>query len=143
MRSDLIKRIQRAVAIDPQHPPVVPLKEYFEGNTQEDCIAPNQVGSSRPGLAELYQIFSDIEARSNVQAVLVGIHDEWAEALKYEDIWPAAENVHILSSARLSEVEQWISGLAADGVVKGWPYGKHSDAPETYPGFDVYTVCWD
>ena len=143
MRKELIERIQRAVAVDPAHPPVVPLKEYFDENTQEDCIAPNQVGYGRPSLAELYRVFSDIETRSDVQTVLVGIHGDWEESLKYEDVWPAAENVHILSSAKLSDVEKWVSGLAADGVVKGWPYGKHNDAPDTNPGFNVYTVCWD
>lgn len=139
----LVEIIQAAVEFDDSVPPVVGLDEYFAGNTQEDCIAPNQVGYGRPSLAAMYEVFRAIQSRADVQAVLVGIHDDWIEARDCPDVWPAAENVHILTSASRSEVEKWIEGLAADGIVKGWPYGKHPLAPEPAAGCVVFTVCWD
>jgi hypothetical protein len=62
---------------------VVTLDEYFTGNTDEECVAPNQVGYARPALAELYARFKAIQQKSNVQAVLMGIHGDWTESLKY------------------------------------------------------------
>jgi hypothetical protein len=127
---------------DSNAPPVVTLDEYFIGNAVEDSIAPNQVGYGRPALAELYARFKEIQEKPSVQAVLVGIHDDWTEALKYPDVWPTAENVHIYTTASAREVEGWIEGLAADGAIKGWPYGAPS-APTPRPGYKVFTVCWD
>lgn len=143
MRAQLIEKIQGLVEEDDSVPPVVELDEYFLGNTQEDCIAPNQVGYGRPELADLYRALKAIRERPNVQAVFVGIHDDWVEALEHNDVWPAAENIHIYTSAKRSDVEQWISNFAADGVIKGWPYGKHPSAPEPQNGYTVYSVCWD
>jgi hypothetical protein len=42
MRQQLIEKIQRLVAEDNRAPAVVELDEYFDGNTQEDSIAPNR-----------------------------------------------------------------------------------------------------
>jgi predicted SnoaL-like aldol condensation-catalyzing enzyme len=142
-REALLATIQAQAALDPETPPVVTLDEYFADNRDEECIAPNQVGDGRPILADFYSHFQRIQAQSNVQIVLVGIHGDWVEALKYPDMWPAAENIHIYTSASADEVEEWISGLAADGAGEGWPYGKHPAAPEPTPGFKVITVYWD
>jgi len=143
MRAELIEKIRSLVAASAASPPVVELDEFFDGNTQEDSIAPNQVGDGRPGLAELHSALKTIRARQDVQAVLVGIHDDWVEAIEHDDVWPAGDNIYIYTSARRSEVEGWIAGLASDGVVKGWPRGKHPAAPEPQPGHTVYAICWD
>jgi hypothetical protein len=119
MRAQLIQKIRSLVAQSSIAPPVMELDDYFAGNTQEDAIAPNQIGDGRPGLADLYATLKAIRDRQDVQAVLVGIHDDWVAALEDEDIWPAGDNVYIYTSARRSVVEGWIAGLAADGVVRG------------------------
>ncbi len=143
MRSQLIQKIHSLVALDGSAPPVVGLDEYFSDNHQEDCIAPNQVGYGRPSLAEPYASLKAIASRKDVQTVLVSIHDDWVEAIKYEDVWPAGDNVHIYTSASRSEVEQWTTEFAADGVIKGWPRKKHLAAPESLSGYTVYSICWD
>src|SRR5688572_25162178 len=99
MREQLLAEIESQVEVNPHIPPVVGLDEYFSGNTDEACIAPNQVGYGRPALAELYVKFKGIEKRADVQAVLVGIHPDWAEAKDCPEVWPSAENVHIYTSA--------------------------------------------
>ena len=142
-RDTLLAKIQAQYDEDSESPPVVTLDEYFIGNTDEDSIAPNQVGYGRPALAELYTRFREIQEKPSVQAVLVGIHGDWTEALKCTDVWPAAENLHIYTTASAREVEAWVEGLAADGVIKGWPYGAHPSAPTPRPGYKVFTVCWD
>src|SRR4051794_37386983 len=104
-------------------PPVVTLDSFFEDNGDEYSIAPNQWGYGRPALATMYQTFKAIAARSDVQAVLVGLHDDWNDEAWAERI-PPAENVHIYTSAGQGEVEEWVAELRSDGVIEGWPYGK-------------------
>ena len=74
--------------------------------------------------------------------MLVGLHQEWCE---HDDasVFPPAENVHILTTASKKEVESWIAGMEADGVVAGWPYGKPANAPEPSAPYAVLSVCWD
>jgi hypothetical protein len=144
-RKSLLKRIQRAVARAGDHPPVVGLEEYFEGNDQEDSIAPNQEGYGRPSLAELYRRFKEIKQRADVQTVLVSIHDDWEEALDSDEVWTAADCIHIYTSASEPEVEQWIEGMEADGIIAGWQRGrgKHPQAPQPLPKNQIFTVVWD
>jgi len=60
----------------------IPLEDYFEGNTQEESIAPNQVGFGRPSLERMYEILKAIRARPDVQTVVVGLHPDWREAMQ-------------------------------------------------------------
>lgn len=127
-------------------PPVVGLDLYFAGNTDEDSIAPNQWGYGRPPIAQLYAMFRQIAARPEVEKVLVGLHQDWCDydaAEVAEKRFPPAENVHIFTSASQEEVEGWIAGMEADGVIPGWPYGKPGNAPEPSNGYTVLSVCWD
>jgi len=123
-------------------PPVVDFHLYFEGNHEEECIAPNKWGHGRPPIAELYARFREIAAMRNVERVLVGLHPEWNDE-DYADSYPPAENVHIFTTASKSEVEVWLEGLACDGVVKGWPYGRPKNAPDPAKGNVIYSICWD
>src|SRR5262249_3625496 len=94
MREQLIARLKSA---DPtsDSPPVVSLEDYFEGNTQEDSIAPNQIGFGRPSLERMYEILKAIKARPDVQTVVVGLHPDWTEAMNHPDVWPAGDHIHI------------------------------------------------
>ena len=109
--------------------PVVTLDEYFDGNAREDSIAPNQWGYGRPTLREIHAHFQAIARRPDVQGVYVGLHQDWGMALECDD-WPAAENIHVISSATQADAERWLEGLEADGLITGWPYGKHAAGPE-------------
>lgn len=142
-RKILLEKLVVLDSIDEDHFPVVTLDEYFIGNTQEDSIAPNQWGDGRPSIKEIYARFKEVEARDDVQGVFVGLHQDWGESLN-DDTWPAAENIHIFSSAPQEVADQWVAGLEADGIGDdGWPYGKHRATPELPAGFKVYTVYWD
>jgi hypothetical protein len=142
-RKALLEKIKKLDAIDAEHDPVVTLDDYFVGNTQESSIAPNDWGYGRPSITDIYARFKAIAARSDVQGVFVGLHGEWTEALEDDELWPAAENIHIFSSAPQEVADQWIEGLSSDGIWPGWPYGKHAAAPVPDEGFHVYTVYWD
>jgi hypothetical protein len=142
-RKALLEKLKQLDDIDSDHFPVVSLDEYFIGNDQEDSIAPNQWGYGRPSIGEIYARLKTIEAKPDVQAVFVGLHQDWGEALEDDDLWPAAENIHIYSSVPQDVADEWIEGFESDGIAPGWPYGKHAAAAEPLNGYQVYTVYWD
>ena len=123
-------------------PPVVDYVTFFDGNSDEESLAPNQWGYGRPTMAELYARFAQIAQRPDVERVLVGLHGDWDDPA-FADGFPPAENVHIFTTASAAEAEKWIDGMQADGVIEGWPYGKPCNAPEPSAGYTVLSVCWD
>ena len=142
-RNELLALLKELSEADPERYPVVTLDEYFSENEEEDSIAPNNWGYGRPSIKVIYSKFKEIENRPDVQGVYVGMHDEWSDALDEDDLWPSAENIHIISSASEAEVERLIEGVGADGVGPGWPYGEHKLSPKPQDGYFVYTVYWD
>jgi hypothetical protein len=142
----MLRDIKSVLAAEPWEEgdpaPTVPLALFFEGNDQEQSIAPNQWGVGRPPIAQMYEIFKNIEARDDVQTVVVGLHFDWNDKT-FPDDWPPAENVHIYTSASQAEVDEWIEGLQSDGAGVGWPYGEPRNAPKAKSGHAVYTVYWD
>jgi hypothetical protein len=143
MRDQLLQQRRRQHEMDSQAPPVVALEDYFDGNSDEESIAPNQAGHGRPSLAELYAVFRRIQARDDVQAVLVGLHFDWSEAEKDDRRWPAADNVHIYKRASLEEADEWITGLDSDGILEVGRTASILRRLELKPGYRVLTVCWD
>lgn len=123
-------------------PPVVDFNLFFEGNGEEESIAPNGWGYGRPSIHELYNRLKTIARRTDVHQILVGLHYEWNDA-EYANTYPPAGNVHIITSAGREDVQQWMDGLGADGIVVGWAQGKPANAPATLQGDVVYSVCWD
>ena len=123
-------------------PPVVDYVTFFDGNSDEESLAPNQWGYGRPTMAELYARFAQIAQRPDVERVLVGLHGDWDDPA-FADGFPPAENVHIFTTASADEAEKWIEGMQADGVIEGWPYGKPCNAPDPSAGYAVLSVCWD
>jgi len=142
LRKALYEKVAALHEIDGKHFPVVSIDDYFQGNEDEESIAPNQWGDGRPSVREIYEHLKQIEARSDVQGVFVGVHQDWPDAERFEE-WIPAENIHIYSSASQAVAEQWIARLHSDGISPGWPYGKHAAAPEPLDGYHVYTIYWD
>lgn len=142
MQENIREYLSRLNWSDNETPPAVDFHMYFQGNTEEESIAPNQWGEGRPSITELYERFKEIAAKPEVERVLVGLHFDWSDPI-YHHGFPPAENVHILTSANSAEVENWIVGLEADGIINGWPYGKPRNAPEPSSGYSVFSVCWD
>ena len=47
--------------------PLLTLDEFFNGNTEEDSIAPNQWEFGRPTLAEIWDMLQKIELRTDFE----------------------------------------------------------------------------
>lgn len=50
--------------------PLLTLDEFFDGNSEEDSIAPNQWENGRPTLDEMWKKFREIEKLPNVALIL-------------------------------------------------------------------------
>ena len=80
-----------------------------------------------------------------MQAVLVGLHEDtlhWLESGE-TGAWPEAENVHIVTSASIEEVERWVEGFDCGGVTADRDYAAHPPAHVPRSGYHAYTVHWD
>lgn len=56
--------------------PLLTLDDFFNGNTAEDSIAPNQWGFGRPTLSEIWNMLQKIELLPNIAWVRVALHDD-------------------------------------------------------------------
>lgn len=56
-------------------PPLI-LYEFFEENTQEDSIVPNQCGYGRPPLTEMWDMLRKPESMPSIAWVRVSLHDD-------------------------------------------------------------------
>lgn len=45
--------------------PLVTLDEFFDGNTSEDSIAPNQWVEGRPPLEEIWEVLRNVESMTD------------------------------------------------------------------------------
>ena len=137
-RGALIAHVE---ALDADAPtlPVVPAARFFDGNDDDASIAANLV--EHPGVARFRAVVSAVEARREVQAVLVAITDLMADD---EGSWPYSDTLYVLTSADPATVRSWLAELGPDEVDAGFdgddaPPG----APEPAPGMAPVRVWWD
>ena len=141
-RIKLMRKIMRQYDAGAEYP-LVGLDEFFEGNGDTGSIAPN-LSPEHPGIEKFWSILRSVRDRDDVADVLAAIHecpepDDDADA----DVWPFAENVHVITSASAEEVEKWVADLKCDGVSDGWPYGEPEKPPKIPKGHGVRTLFWD
>ena len=63
--------------------PLLTLNEFFEGNTAEDSIAPNECGFGRPSIAEIWELMRNLEKRPDIAWIRIGLHDD-TEIAEYD-----------------------------------------------------------
>ncbi|MGF7123723.1 hypothetical protein AB4Z09_09895 [Rhodococcus sp. TAF43] len=61
--------------------PLLTLSEFFDGNTQEDSLAPNQWGYGRSPLAEIATRLRVLEASSDIAWVRVELHPDTGDGV--------------------------------------------------------------
>lgn len=63
--------------------PLLTLDEFFEGNTAEDSIAPNDCDFGRPSIAEIWGLMRELEKRPDVAWIRIELHND-TEIAEYE-----------------------------------------------------------
>jgi len=123
--------------------PLLTLKEFFDGNDEEESIAPNQWGDGRPSLAEMWAKLREAEARPDVAWMRVQLHPDTTE----DEI--AGDAIAICTSASRGEIARALDTewFCSDGVIEGWgTYKKEilaDDIPAVPDGYRVVSLVWD
>jgi len=127
--------------------PLLTLDEFFDGNSDEDAIAPNQRGEGRPKLDEIYAKFKLLEHHDNIAWIRVFLHDDTviANVGKDEVLRLYGDSIIICTNLRCEEVElladcEWLISDGADEIDLENYINTYPDIPE---GFCCLEVMWD
>lgn len=131
--------------------PLLTLDEFFEGNTEEDSIAPNQlVDGRRPPIAEIWNLMCELEKMQSVAWIRIELHDdtEIAEYDGNEVLVLAGESIIICTVLPASELEtlarcEWL----CSGGAEEWEPSEidriFSCRPSVPDGFHCFAIVWD
>lgn len=101
--------------------PLLTLDEFFDGNTEEDSIAPNQWEFGRPTLSEIRNMLQKIELMPDIAWVRVALHDdtEIVENNGKEELVLAGDTIVICTTILPAELEKLVNceWLCSDGVI--------------------------
>ena len=132
---------------DREHLPLLTLDEFFDGNPEEDSIAPNQWGYGRPALVEIRDMLQRIESMPNVVWIRVALHDdtEIREENGTEVLDLAGDSIVICTEMGSEELEkaancEW---LCSDGVIESNPNLYYSCIPPIPDNYNCWEIVWD
>lgn len=130
--------------------PLLTLNEFFEGNTAEDSIAPNDCDFGRPSIAEIWELMQELEKRPDVAWIRIELHND-TEIVEYngKDVLVlAGESPMICTSLTALELEtlarcEWLHS----GGVEEWEVSSidalFSQRPSVPEGFHCFAIVWD
>ena len=126
--------------------PLLTLDEFFNENTSEDSIAPNQWGWGRPPLAEMWKMLQKVELLPDIAWVRVALHDdtEIQECNGKEVLNLAGESIVLCTTAQPAEIEALVNckWLCSDGVIDA-TLNIYSCIPTIPEGFTCLEIVWD
>lgn len=129
--------------------PLLTLDEFFNGNTHEDAIAPNQWGFGRPLLTEIWNMLQKVERMPNIAWVRVALHDD-TEIEEYdgeERLYLSGDSIVLCTTAQSEEIEKMVDcrWLCSDGVIAidASQLNIFSCIPPIPEGFNCLEIVWD
>lgn len=132
---------------DREHLPLLTLDEFFDGNSEEDSIAPNQWGYGRPALVEIRDMLQRIESMQNVAWIRVALHDdtEIREENGTEVLDLAGDSIVICTEMKLEKLERTVNceWLCSDGVIESNPNLYYSCIPPIPDNYNCWEIVWD
>lgn len=129
--------------------PLLTLDEFFNGNTEEDSIAPNQWGFGRPSLSEIWDILQKIALMPNIAWIRVVPHDdtEIIENDGKEVLNLAGEAIVLCTTILPAALEEFVNceWLCSDGVfkIKADALNIYSCVPPIPENYDCLGIVWD
>lgn len=129
--------------------PLLTLDEFFDGNTMEDAIAPNQWGEGRPPMDEIWSIFRKAEAEPYVAWVRVVLHDD--TEIEDDDgevrLTLYGDSILLCTTARPEEIEVLVDcrRLHSDGAIPltNEELNLFPCVPPVPEGFQCVEIVWD
>ena len=130
--------------------PLLTLDEFFEGNTAEDSIAPNDWGFGRPPIAEIWDMLQKIELRPDIAWIRIELHND-TEIAAYDgkevlELW--GESVIVCTSMQAEELEELVNcQWLCSGGAEEWELSEldslFSCRPPVPEGFHCFAIVWD
>ncbi|WJZ02166.1 hypothetical protein [Corynebacterium freiburgense] len=125
--------------------PMLTLEAFFQDNSIEDSIAPNQWEFGRPPLAELFDRISVRQQDSDIAWVRVTLHPDTQELNPDDPV--CGDHIAFCTTASPEEIENRVDyqTLESSGVIKATPrmVQSYSDIPLIPDGYDVLFLIWD
>lgn len=129
--------------------PLLTLDEFFEGNTAEDAIAPNDWGEGRPPIAEIWEMFRRIEQLPEVAWIRVALHEDTLESYNdtedyvlYGDSVIICTNMQGAALEELADCQRLCSGGAEEWELSGLD-SIYSCRPPVPDGYQCFSIVWD
>lgn len=130
--------------------PLLTLDEFFEGNTAEDSIAPNDWGFGRPPITEIRNLMHELEKMPSVAWIRIELHDD-TEIVGYdgrEALVLAGESIIICTSLSASELEtlakcEWLHSGGAEEWEPSEIDRIFACRPLVPDGFHCFAIVWD
>lgn len=126
------------------------LDEFFNGNTDEFSIAPNQADEGRPALAEIWEMLKKVEKMSRVAWIRIALHDDTEIENKdgVETLYLSGDSIAICTDIEAEEVEEIVDceWLCSGGVTSFSERELEEyfiNVPEIPDGYEVLRVEWD
>lgn len=130
--------------------PLLTLDEFFEGNTAEDSIAPNDWGYGRPSISEIWDLMRNLEKNPDIAWIRIELHNdtEIVESNGKEELVLAGESVVICTSLQAAELEvlakcEWL----CSGGAEKWEIpaldSLFSCRPSIPDGYNCFSIVWD
>lgn len=129
--------------------PLVTLEEFFDGNTSEDSIAPNQWTEGRPPLAELWEALRNMGNMTDIAWVRVALHDDTEIVVNHdeEQLLLCGESIIFCTTIDVAEMETLVdcAWLCCDGVmeIEESELDVYSRVPPVPQGFHCLELVWD
>ena len=127
--------------------PLLTLDEFFEGNTAEDSIAPNDCGFGRPSIAEIWELMRELEKRPDVAWIRVELHNdtEIAEYEGNEALVLAGESLIVCTSLSAPELEtparcEWLCSGGTEEWEESAIDSLFSCRPPVPDGFHCFAI---
>lgn len=129
--------------------PMLTLDEFFEGNTAEDSIAPNDWGYGRPPIAEIWDMLRRIEPMPEIAWIRVALHDDTFEAYNDTETFELyGDSVIICTNMQGAALEELVNcRWLCSGGAEEWELSD-LDAifccrPPVPDGFACFAIVWD
>lgn len=125
--------------------PLLTIEEFFDGNEQEESLAPNQWGYGRPTLVEIAARLRALEAQDDVAWVRVELHADTEVDERDGEVW--GESIVIGTTAPAAELERRmdVESLRSDGIVESGTGSLDDvcDVPAVEGHERVVFLVWD
>lgn len=127
--------------------PLLTLDEFFNGNLEEDSIAPNQWGYGRPPLAEMWGVLQRLEGMPGVAWVGVALHCDTAITKEggTEVLHLVGDTIVVCTAMAADELEAAVNceWLCSDGVIPSEAERYCLRLPPVPPGYRCLEIVWD